>query len=130
MAMLAMVRNRTFPNSLLNHRNHERGARMKKLLCGAVLVLAACGSSPDEAPAAQGTGKAGAPAAASADTVAQDQVRSLLDKAILPAQSGRFAPRNDCGTPPGAAQFRERLVDAVVRRDTAAINPLSPPKIK
>lgn len=102
---------------------------MKKLLCGAVLILAACGSSPDEAPAAQGQSKAGAPAA-TASATPQDEARLLLNRQVVPAQAGPFAPHNDCGKLPGAAQFRERLAEAVVRRDAAAIAALADPDIK
>lgn len=102
---------------------------MKKLLCGAVLILAACGSSPDEAPAAQGQGQATA-AATSAGATPQNDVRLLLDKHLLPAQSGQYAPQNECGKLPGAAEFRERLAEAVVRGDAAAIAALADSDIK
>ena len=103
---------------------------MNKLWCGAVLILAGCGSSPDEAPAAQGSAQASASATASSATPQQHEGQRLLNALVLPAQAGRYAPRNECGKLPGAAQFRERLAAAVARRDAAAIAAMADPDIK
>lgn len=106
---------------------------MRKVLCGGLLFLAACGSASDKAPAAQGTGRAphvAASASPAPATSAAQQARHLLDSLVTPRQAGRFAPRDDCGKVPGAAAFRQRLAEAVAHRDAVAIAALADPAIR
>lgn len=106
---------------------------MRKVLCGGLLFLAACGSASDKAPAAQGQGKspgaAASPSAAPAPSAAQHAAQSL-GGLVAPRQTGPFAPRDDCGKAPGAAAFRLRLAEAVARRDASAVAALADPAIR
>lgn len=103
--------------------------RMRKVLCGGLLFLAACGSASEKAPAVEGQGKPSAGATVPAQPVRQ-QARQLLDSLVAPRQAGRFAPRDDCTKVPGASAFRERLAEAVVRRDGPAVAALADPAIR
>ena len=107
--------------------------RMRKVLFGGLLFLAACGSASDKAPDGQGQGKpsgAAARSSASAAPSAAQQAEEQLGRFVSPRQAGRFAPRDDCAKAPGAAAFRLRLAEAVARRDAPAVAALADPAIR
>ncbi len=49
---------------------------------------------------------------------------------VPPNAPGQYAPKDECGAVPDAAQFRNMLADAVYRRDAAAIVALASPDIE
>ncbi len=58
------------------------------------------------------------------------EAQRLLTEQTDPRQSGRYAPRDECGALPGASAFRESLASAVVDRNVDAIVQLAHPEIK
>jgi hypothetical protein len=83
-----------------------------------LLALAGCDSADNSTQAA--------PSEAAAPVVpAQTFVGAPLDRLVTPRQQGKYAPRDECGSLPGAREFREALTAAVEKRDPAAIAALA-----
>jgi len=55
---------------------------------------------------------------------------SAVASAAVVQPKGKYAPRDECAQLPGAADFRERLVEAVQLRDAGALAELADPAIK
>jgi hypothetical protein len=85
-------------------------------------LIAACGDSA--APAAQEPAEpvAATPAAGETPTAPADPSK--------PFGQGRFAPRDECARLPGAAQFRNRLAEAIRLRDGGAIAAMASADVK
>ncbi|MEO1968335.1 MAG: hypothetical protein ABGW87_06440 [Sphingomonadaceae bacterium] len=81
---------------------------------GAVLALASCGSSPSDTTAngANGSG------------------RDFFPEQPSPKPLGRFSPRNDCISLPGAKPFFLAFEKAVQKRDADALLSLTDPNVK
>lgn len=93
----------------------------------ALLPLAACGKASDPAPAATQPVATASPAAVATTA---SPARALLDGLVSPRQKGRYAPRDDCDTLPGASQFRSALAAAVLARDADAVAALAEPAVR
>lgn len=97
------------------------------------LLLAACGSDPEptDAPsAAPVTPAAASPAPTASDPDPTKRAALWLDAQTEPRQEGRYAPRDECGTLPGARAFREKLAAAVIARDADAIAAMASPDVR
>jgi hypothetical protein len=94
-----------------------------------VLALAACDASPDEGAAAGASDMPSRPAATAAPAP-DGGAAALLDGLIRPQQKGRYAPRDDCGQEPGAAEFRRKLAEAAAKGDAEAVAALASPVVK
>lgn len=104
---------------------------MRRWTLCALLVLAACGKSPDRAPAEQGGEATGTPAARPAGTSsASAGAQALLDGLVVPRQRGPLAPHDDCGALPGATEFRRALAAAVLAKDADAIAAMALPTVR
>lgn len=103
--------------------------RWRNLLmsCG-LLTLAACGKAADPAPTEQAA-KPAAASTASASAVSAD-AQALLDGLVAPQQSGKYAPRDECGKLPGAGDFRRALAGAVLARDAGAVAGMAVPEVR
>lgn len=84
--------------------------------CGlaALALLAGCNSSPTPSPSASASSTVAA-------TAAPDPQAAWLDAQVVPQQQGRYAPRDECGSLPGARAFRLKLAEAVRTRDADTI---------
>jgi len=87
----------------------------------ALLLLCACGQEEATSPAAE-------PAAQPVESATTPAAAETAEPPIPP--KGRFAPRDECGSLPGAGQFRQRLIEAVRLRDADALAALADPGIK
>ena len=97
-------------------------------------LLAGCNSEPQppQAPPSDDATVAATPAPVpTASDPDPTKAASLwLDAEVEPRQRGQWAPRDECGTIPGARAFRERLAAAVRARDAAAIADMASPDIR
>ncbi len=100
-------------------------------------LLAGCnkGSEPAAVPSGDAASSAAAtpaisPAASPSDPDPTKAAALWLDRQTEPRQPGRFAPRDECGTLPGARAFREKLAAAVQARDADAIAAMASPDIR
>lgn len=66
----------------------------------------------------------------SQQSAAEKSAQPAVAAHASPQPKGRYAPRNECGSLPGADDFHEHLVEAVQLRDTKALGALADPKIK
>ena len=98
---------------------------MKILPVGILLLLAACSNEP-AAQRKQAT-PAVTPSAEKPQQIAGAPPASPVKP---PAAKGRFAPRDECASAPGAAEFRRALANAVRMRDVSAMAGLADPAIK
>lgn len=101
---------------------------MKILPILPILMLAACGGT-DGAEQGETPSSPGA-ATASPARAGGGSAEALLTSLVEPRQDGRYAPRDECGSLPGAREFRRKLAEAVVRRDADALAELADPGIR
>ncbi|MCW1427886.1 hypothetical protein [Novosphingobium sp. JCM 18896] len=100
----------------------------------ALVLLAGCNSEPKppQAPPSDAASVAATPAPApnASDPDPTKAAGLWLDSQVEPRQPGKWAPRDECGTIPGARAFRERLAAAVQARDAEAIAAMATPDIR
>lgn len=101
------------------------------------IFLASCGSDrePTEAPSGGPEPSAvpsetPAPVATASDPDPTKRAALWLDENTEPRQQGRYAPRDECATLPGARAFREKLAAAVLARDAEAIAGMAVPDVR
>ena len=91
----------------------------------ALALLAGCNSEPKppQAPPSDAASAAATPfpAANASDPDPTKAAGLWLDRQTEPRQAGKWAPRDECGSLPGARAFREKLAAAVQARDADAI---------
>lgn len=83
-------------------------------------VLTACG---------QGGGGKAPPATPEAPQTEASEAEMLLTSLVTPRQKGPYAPRDECGAINGAEEFRLKLAQAVIDRNTDAFVALAAPDI-
>lgn len=91
---------------------------MRCWLLAGVAVLAACKAERAPAPDGAATDAAVVATSGAAAPTASD---AMLDRTVSPRQPGKYAPRDECGSLPGARAFRLALAGAVARRDADAV---------
>ncbi len=98
---------------------------MKILPVAGLLVLAACSNEP-AAPREQAVPHV------SPSAIKPQQTAGPAPAAPVKPQpaKGRFAPRDECASVPGAAEFRRALANAVRMRDVSGMAGLADPAIK
>ncbi len=106
-------------------------------IVGLALLAASCGSdreptaaTDDASPLPSASSTAALPTAAASDPDPTKRAALWLDEQTEPRQKGRYAPRDECGTLPGARAFRERLAAAVIARDADAIAAMASPDVR
>lgn len=97
-------------------------------------LLAGCHSEPKppQAPPSDAASAAATPfpAANASDPDPTKAAALWLDRQVEPRQQGIWAPRDECGTIPGARAFRERLAAAVQAHDADAVAAMASPDIR
>lgn len=104
------------------------------------LALAVAGCSSDREPSEEPSGAAASspassgvptsPAPTASDPDPTKRAALWLDDRTEPREQGRYAPRDECGTLPGARAFREKLAAAVLARDADAIAAMAIPNVR
>lgn len=101
----------------------------------AVLALLAGCNSGSEPPASPPSDRvepsaAIAPAPMPSDPDPTKAAALWLDRQTEPRQPGKYAPRDQCGSLPGARAFREALAAAVEKRDVDAVAAMASPDVR